>query len=247
MRAFAMRRPRLTLVMICLFLACLIAINSGPLIYGTYYLGRDWVIAALAGMVTAAGLIAAAVVSRRRHGLRDELILAWLALWLVSASALRLPFSQHPHGGVQPFLNAVHAALLGYGTASFAAIFAWFAVQFLRLLRTRVRSLPAPAGRAPPHAEIPGRLRFTEPEAATWRAGRLIAADGKVTWRSLKGDVTVDLTAACQAALPSAADSRQPRTTMLTTASGLAEVDVSPRALAALTAALPGKRRASIR
>jgi hypothetical protein len=81
-----------------------------------------------------------------------------------------------------------------------------------------------------------GQAQFPGATAATWRAGRLIAADGTVRWLSRKGDAEVDLTAACEApAMPSAgAQSRQPRTTTLATASGLVEVDVSPRALAAL-------------
>ena len=85
-------------------------------------------------------------------------------------------------------------------------------------------------------AWLPARLRFPGSTAATWRAGQLIAADGRVRWLSRKGDAEVDLTAACQAPvmLSAGAESRQPRTTALASASGLVEVDVSPRALAAL-------------
>jgi hypothetical protein len=52
----------------------------------------------------------------------------------------------------------------------------------------------------------------------------------------LKGDVEVDLTSACQAltARPADGPGRPPRRTTLATDRGLAEVDVSPRALADL-------------
>jgi hypothetical protein len=83
--------------------------------------------------------------------------------------------------------------------------------------------------RAPGQAQVPGAT------AAPWQAGRLIAADGTVRWLSRKGDAEVDLTAACQAPamLSAGAQARQPRTTALASASGLVEVDASPRALAA--------------
>lgn len=59
-------------------------------------------------------------------------------------------------------------------------------------------------------------------------------------WRSRKGDVEVDLTSACQALLMSPKDGRkrQPRTTILATADGLAELTLSPRALQTLASLL---------
>jgi hypothetical protein len=61
-----------------------------------------------------------------------------------------------------------------------------------------------------------------------------------VTWLSRKGDVEVDLTSACQALLmlPTDGRKRQPRTTTLATAGGLAEVDVSPKAFETLASSL---------
>jgi hypothetical protein len=44
-----------------------IAVCGLQLSYGTY-LGRGWVIAALAGMATAAGVSASALIRIRRHG-----------------------------------------------------------------------------------------------------------------------------------------------------------------------------------
>ena len=53
-REFGVRHPRLAVVIGCALLAGVIAVCGLQLSYGTY-LGRGWVIAALAGMATAAG------------------------------------------------------------------------------------------------------------------------------------------------------------------------------------------------
>jgi hypothetical protein len=248
-RKFGVRHPRLAGVIVCALLAGVIAVCGLQLSYGTY-LGRGWVIAALAGMAAAAGVSAAALVSIRRHG--GELsgaVMTWLVLGLASASAIRFAFPRGPYGSVQAFFNVVHAALLGYEAVTCAAIAAPFGYLLVRY-RGRARSqairagrapgLAGRAGRAPGGAGLPARLRFRGATAATWQAGRLIVADGTVRWRSRKGDAEVDLTAACQAPamLSASALARQPRTTTLTTASGLAEVDVSPRVLAALARSL---------
>lgn len=233
-RDFGARHPHLTLVIGCALLAGVIATCGYQLSYGTY-LGRGWVIAAVAGIATAAGLNAAALISHQRHSLAEgRVLVAWLVLTAVSASAIKYPFPRGPYGSVQAFFNVVHAALLGYEAVTCTAIVALLAYARLHP-RARARSRVARAGYALSHAGLPARLRFLGTEAATWRAGRLIAANGTVTWLSRNGDVEVDLTSACQSLpmLPVDAQ-RQPRKTMLATASGFVEVDVSPRALETL-------------
>ncbi|HEY4462902.1 MAG TPA: hypothetical protein VGN41_09595 [Streptosporangiaceae bacterium] len=248
-REFGRRHPRLTIVISCVLLAGITATCGYQLSYGTY-LGRGWVIAALAGIATAAGLSAAALISTRRHGgAFGRAVIAWLVLGLMSASAIRYPFPVGPYGSVQAFFNVVHAALLGYEAVICAAIISLLAYGLTRLRglpgravpqQPPVRSSTARAGHAPDRGGLPARLRFPAAEAPTWRAGRLIAADGTVTWLSRKGDVEVDLTSACQALLmlPTDGRKRQPRTTTLATADGLAEVDVSPKALETLASSL---------
>lgn len=245
-REFGARHPRLAGIIACALLAGVIALCGLQLSYGLY-LGRGWVIAALAGMATAAGVSAWALISIRRTGGKLDLaVMTWLLLGLASASAIRFPFPRRPYGGVQAFFNAVHAALLGYEAVTFTAIIAvpcYLLVRFRDRTRSqavRAGAAPGRTGHAPGRAGLPARLRFPGATAATWRAGRLIAADGTVRWRSRTGDAEVDLTAACQAPamLSAAADARQPRTTTLATPSGLAEVDVSPRALTSLASSL---------
>jgi hypothetical protein len=196
-------------------------------------------IVAVAGMVTAAGLSAAALISSRRHSpATGWLMTAWLVLGLMSASAIRFPFPLGPYGRVQAFFNVVHAAMLGYEAVTCAAIIALSVYAALHP-RVRSRSRAELAGHALARAVVPARLRFPGAQAATWRTGRLIAANGTVTWLSLSGDVEVDLTAACQALpVPPVAAGRQPRETMLATANGLVEVDVPPAALVTLAGSL---------
>jgi hypothetical protein len=235
---FGARHPRLVLVIAGGGLAGVLAACGYQLSLGTY-LGRGWMTAAAAGMVTAAGLSAAVLVSSRRHGpAADRLMTAWLVLGLISASALRLPLPVGPYGRVQAFFNVMKAALLGYEAVICAAFLALMAYLLLNP-RVRSPSRAAQGGPGPARAVVPARLRFPGAQAATWRTGRLIAANGTVTWLSLIGDVEVDLTAACQALpVPPAAAQRQPRETMLATASGLVEVDVPAAALVALAGSL---------
>jgi hypothetical protein len=237
-REFGARHPRLTLVIICALLACVIAVCGYQLSYGAY-LGRGWVIAALAGMAVAAGVSASAVISSLRHGAAGRVLMIWLVLGVASASAIKFAFPHGPYGGVQAFFNVAHAALLGYEAVTCTAIVALFAYVFLRS-RGRARMPAAPAGHARRRAGLPARLRFPAGKEARWRAGRLVAANGTMTWLSLNGDAEVDLTSACEAlpALQTGADGRQPRTTMLAAASGIAEVDVNARALAELARSL---------
>lgn len=244
---FGARHPSLAGVMVCVLPVGLVALCGLQLSYGLY-LGRGWVIAALAGIATAAGVNTWALISiRRTGGELDLAVTTWMVLGLVSAaSAIRFPFPQGPYGSVQAVFNVVHAALLGYEAGTCAAIVVVPCYLLVRF-RGRARSRAVPAGPAPGRAGpasgragLPARLRFPGATAATWRAGRLIAADGTVRWRSRTRDAEFDLTAACQdPAMLSAADqARQPRTTTLATPSGLVEVDVSPRALASLARSL---------
>ncbi len=243
-REFGARHPRLAFALIAPLLAGVVALCGYQLSHGLY-LGRGWVIAGLAGVAAAAGLNAAVVISSRRHSpAEDRFLMAWLVLGLASASAIRFPFPLGPYGSVQAFFNVVHAALLGYEAVTVTAILALLVYAVLRS-RSAAASREVQAGQAADltRLRLPARLKFAGVAAATWRAGNLIAADGAVTWRSLKGDAEVDLTAACQALpmRPAGTRGRGPRTTALVTASGLVEVDVSPKALTALarTADLP--------
>jgi hypothetical protein len=233
--------------MVCALPLSLAALCGLQLSYGLS-LGRGWVIAALAGVATAVGVNAWALASvRRTGGDLDLAVTTWLVLLFVSGSlAVRLPFPRGPYDSFQAVVNVVHAALLGYEAVTCAAIVV-VPCYFLVRSRGRPRSRaipagPAPvrAGRAPRRAGLPARLRGPAATATTWRAGRLIAADGTVSWRSRTRDTEFDLTAACQdpAMLSAAAQARQPRTTTLTTPSGLVEIDVSPRALASLARSL---------
>ncbi len=180
-REFGVRHPRLAIVIACALLTGVIAVCGIQLSYGTY-LGRGWVIAALAGMATAAGVSASALISTRRHGgVPSGAVMTWLVLGLVSASAIRFPFPRGPYGSVQAFFNVVHAALLGYEAVACAGIVALLGYLLLRS-RDRARSqavraghAPGRAGHAPGRAGLPARLRFPGAAAATWRAGRLMA------------------------------------------------------------------------
>jgi hypothetical protein len=157
-RDIAARHPRLSLVIVCALLAGVIAVCGYQLSYGTY-LGHGWVIAALAGMATAAGLSAAVLVSNRRHSpAAGRIVIAWLVLGLASASAIRLPFPQGPYGSVQAFFNVAHAALLGCEAVTCTSIVALFAYVLLHP-RGHARSRAARAGHAPGRAGLPARLR----------------------------------------------------------------------------------------
>ena len=230
---FGARHPHLTLVIVSALLVGVIAICGYQLSYGTY-LGRGWMIAAVAGMAAAAGLAAMMLIRwLRRRSVTGRLMLSWLVLTLMSASSIRYPFPQGPYGSVQAVFNVVHAVLLGYEAVTCAGLVALFVSTAVALhLRGRARGRAARAGRG---ARLPARLRSPAGRPATWRAGHVIAANGTVTWRSLKGDAEVDLTAACQAlpTQPAGARGRQPRTTTLATAGGVVELDVSPKALLA--------------
>jgi hypothetical protein len=229
---FGVRHPRLTGVIVCVLLAGAVAICGFQLSYGTY-LGRGWVIAGVAGMATAAGFGAAVVITNRRHSPAARLVtVPWFVLVMASTSAIRFPFPRGPYGSVQAFFNVVHAALLGYEAVTLTALVALFAYLILRPRGRAPRAVPAT-----PSLQLPARLRFPGAKSARWRPGQLlVATNGTVTWLSWKGDTEVDLTSACQAlsTRPPHARGRRPRKTTLATASGLAEVGVSPRALALL-------------
>jgi hypothetical protein len=247
-REFGERHPRLTAVMGSVLLAGVAAVCGYQLSYGTY-LGRGWLIAAAGGMATAAVLSAAVLISSQRGVLPlYRAVMAWVVLGVMSASSIGYPFPVGPYGSVQAFFNVVHAALLGYEAVTCAAITSLLVCGLARSLGVDGRVPPQQApvlvwtarGHGPDYGGLPARLRFPEAENTTWRAGRLIAASGSVAWLSWKGDVGVDLTPACRALLMSPEDGRkrQPRTTTLATAHGMAEVDVSPKALKTLAGSL---------
>jgi hypothetical protein len=226
---FASRHPRLAGAIICILFAGFTLGGAGQLSYGSY-LGLGWMIAAYAGMATAAGLIVAVVIGHRRDSPATVgLLMAWMVAWLLSVVAFRLPFPHGHYGRVQAFFDVLHAALLGYETVACTAVVILFAYMALHP-RVIARTRTVQAGHAPDRGEIPARLRFPAAMSGTWRAGRLIAANGTVKWQSLKGDAEVDLTSASQAQPVPPADTRkrQPRTTTLATGEGIVEVDVSP-------------------
>jgi hypothetical protein len=236
---FGARHPRLTFVIVCIILAGVLAVCAYQLSHGTY-LGPSWMISAVAGMVVAAGLGGVILARSLRHApVPRPVLMAWLVLAIASASGLKISFPQEPYGGVQAFFNVLKGAAVGYDMVTYTAI-----VVLLIYLTVHPRggahSQAVHAGGTPATAGAPARLRFAGPKAATWRPGRLIGADGTVTWLSLNGDTVVDLTSACQAlpVPPPGVRRRRPRTTTLATASGFAEVDVSPDILAALGQAM---------
>jgi hypothetical protein len=153
-RDFGARHPRLTIVIVSALLAGAIAVCGYQLNHGTY-LGRGWMIAALAGMATAAGLSAAVLISNRRHSpAAGRFVMAWLVLGVASASAIRFPFPLGPYGGVQAFFNVVHATLLGYEAVTCTAIIALLAYLLLRP-RARARSQATRARHALGRAGVP--------------------------------------------------------------------------------------------
>jgi hypothetical protein len=155
---FGARHPRLALVIVSVLLAGVLAACGYQLSYGTH-LGRGWMIVAAAGMLTGAGLSAAAWISSLRHSpATGWLMTAWLVLGLISASAIRFPFPPGPYGRVQAFFNVVKAALLGYEAVTCAAIIALMAYVFLRP-RVRSRSRAARAGHGLARAVVPARLK----------------------------------------------------------------------------------------
>ena len=155
-REFGRRHPRLTIVIGCAFLACVIAICAVQIRHGTY-LGRGWLIAVWAGVASAALLSAAALVSRRRRqsSALGPFGVAWLVLALISASAIRYPFPVGPYGSVQAFFNVVHAVLLGYEAVTCLALVILMAYGLVRLQRR-----PGPRSGT---ARAPGRHRAGPP------------------------------------------------------------------------------------
>lgn len=236
-RNFGRRHPILTIAIVGALMAVVVLICVAQLIYGAY-LGPGWLAAALAGITAAAGFGVVATVSRRRRdSLSDRVVLVWAVVGAMSISAIRLPFPHGHYDSVQAAFNVVHAAALGFEAVTIGALLALIIYLAVRSRgRTRGQGQALPRGRAPRRATLPARLRFPAAQAANWRAGHLTAKDDTVTWRSLKGDLEVDLTSACQAlaARPADGRGRQPRVTTLATDRGLADVDVGPRALAEL-------------
>ena len=136
-RRFGARHPRLALGIVGTLLAGIAALCGFQLSYGAY-LGRGWMVAAVAGMAAAAGLSAVALISNRRHSpLAGFALVAWLLISTVSISAIGYPFPQGPYGGGQAFFNVVHAFLLGYEAVTLTALVALFAYLIPRARRSR--------------------------------------------------------------------------------------------------------------
>jgi hypothetical protein len=162
-REFGRRHPRLTLVISCVLLGGIIAICAVQLRHGAY-LGRGWLIAAVAGTATEAAVSAAALISRLRPSPATPRIqMTWLVLGLLSASAIAYPFPEGPYGGVQAFFNVAHAALLGGEAVTCATIIVLLAYAIVR------RRPPVPAARRhglpDDTGQLPGRQM---PKARAW-------------------------------------------------------------------------------
>ncbi len=131
-RAVAARHPRSGLLGFSLLLAGAVTLFGAQLGHGTY-LGRGWVVAAVAGMVTAVGLNAAVWISNRRHRPAAFLLnVALVVLGTLSASAIRMPFPQGPYGHVMAFLIVIHAAMLGFEAVTGTGILAIMVYAILR-------------------------------------------------------------------------------------------------------------------
>lgn len=131
-RAYPARHPRSGLIVVSLLLAAAVSLFGAQLVHGTY-LGRGWVVAGVAGMVTAVGLNAAVWASNRRHRpAAFPLNVALLVLGTISASAIRMPFPQGPYGHVMALFIVVHAAMLGFAVVTGTGILAIMAYALLR-------------------------------------------------------------------------------------------------------------------
>lgn len=95
-REFGRCHPRLTVVIACVLLGGVLAACAVQLRHGAY-LGRGWMVAALAGMLSAAMLSAAVLIGRLWYGLAAAPFeMAWLVLGLMSASAHSPPRPARP-------------------------------------------------------------------------------------------------------------------------------------------------------
>jgi len=142
---FGRRHPRLIGLVICIGLAGVTIVCAFQIRHGAY-LGRGWVIAAVAGTVTAAALNAAILIRiMRGDPALGRLGIAWVVPGLLAALSIRLPFPQGRYGSVQAFFNVVKAAALGYEAVTGAALI---------VLLARVLILPG---------GLPGRLALRQP------------------------------------------------------------------------------------
>ena len=129
---FGRRHPRLTGVVVCIVLAGVSAVCAFQIRHGAY-LGRGWVIATVAGIVTAAALNAAVLIRIMRHDpALGRLGIAWVVLALLAALSIRLPFPQGRYGSVQAFFDVVKAAALGYEAVTDAALIVLLADVLIR-------------------------------------------------------------------------------------------------------------------
>lgn len=143
---FGARHPRLTIIIVCVAVAGVVALCGFQLSYGTY-LGRAWMIASSVGMAAAAVLAAAVLVGSRRGRMPGGLLVTWLVPALVSSSAFRFPFPRGRYGQVQAVFNVLHASLLGYEVVTCTAIIAVM-IHALWHPHTGVPGRAAPTGRS---------------------------------------------------------------------------------------------------
>ena len=114
---FGRRHPRLTVVIVGVALAGVIAVCAFQIRHGAY-LGRGWAIAASAGMATAAVLGAAALINSKRHSpALGRFRMAWLVLGLLSTSSIGYPWAAGPRGPAGGYgcaeLMSTSASVLG--------------------------------------------------------------------------------------------------------------------------------------
>lgn len=162
-RQFGRRHPCLALIIAAVIMAGAVAVCAVQIGHGSY-LGSGWLIAAAAGMATAAALTALRGRRARRHApAPGRLEVAWAVLAVLSAFSMPLPFPLGRYGSVQAFFNVVHAVLLGYGAVTYTALLGLFA--FLLVHR---RGLPGPAEpRQPPGPGLADEIGQLHPRRST--------------------------------------------------------------------------------
>lgn len=233
------RHPRIALSISAVVMAILVLVSIADLVAGSYQ-GLVWWLCGAAGIVAGVGLAAWLVRNGRRSARQGRpQRTAMTVLTVASVIAIRSGFPHGQYAGAGEFFNLLRAVLVGYGIVHWSLV-EWYVVRAIP------RAIPRPPvvyGKAGPgSAEMKVSLRFpgVDPAGrqgtASWRPGRLIAANGTVTWVSRKGGAPVDLTGASLApdTVPPTGRPARSRTTILMTAQGPAELKVAPSAVAEL-------------